>query len=50
MHDYEAVGAKDDEYREYQSITFIDRNIENYYQEDIDANSSAVLGRIFRWI
>ena len=50
MHDYEAVGAKDDEYREYQSITFIDRNIENYYQEDIDTYSSAVLGRIFRWV
>jgi hypothetical protein len=50
MIDYDAVGAKEDEYREYQSINFIDRNIENYYQEDIDAYTSSVLGRIFRWV
>lgn len=50
MIDYDAVGAKEDEYREYQSINFIERNIENYYQEEIDAYTSSVLGRIFRWV
>jgi hypothetical protein len=50
MNDYEAVGQKEDEYREYQSINFIDRNIENYYIEDADAYSAAVVGRIMRWV
>ena len=50
MHEYEAIGTKEDDYREYQSISFIDRNIESYYQEDVDSYSSAIIGRIFRWV
>lgn len=50
MNDYEAVGQKEDEYKEYQSINFIERNIENYYVEDADAYQAAVVGRVMRWV
>jgi hypothetical protein len=50
MNDYEAVGQKDDEYKEYQSINFIERNIENYYVEDADAYQASVVGRVMRWV
>jgi len=50
MAEYEGVGQKDEEFREFQSINFIDRNIENYYIEDADAYSAAVVGRIMRWV
>ena len=50
MNEYEAVGQKDDEYREYQSINFIERNIENYYVEDADAYQASLVGRVMRWV
>jgi hypothetical protein len=31
-------------------LNYVERNIEHYYPEDIDAYSSAILGRIMRWI
>lgn len=48
--DYQPLGAKDDQYHTYQQLNFIERNIESYYQEDVDSYSSAILGRLMRWI
>ena len=50
MQNYEPIGPKEDDYTEYQTLAFIDRNIENIHPEDVDLFSSAVAGRILRWV
>lgn len=31
-------------------MNFIEKNIEHYYPEDIDAYNASVLGRLLRWV
>ncbi len=50
MLDYEPVGSKEDDYAYYTTLNFLEKNIEHFYPEDIEAYSSSVLGRLFKWV
>ena len=49
MSTYNPFGAKDGEYKEYQKIEFIRRNIEEVTEDGVDEYSVAV-GKIYRWL
>lgn len=48
--EYEPQGQKKDDYEYYHTLNFIEKNIEHYYPEDIDAYNASVLGRLLRWV
>ena len=48
--EYEPQGPKPRPQAYYTTLNFIEKNIEHYYPEDIDAYSASILGRIFKWI
>lgn len=49
MVDYQVLGAKDGEFKAYQTINYCEKLIAETQQEDVDAYSSA-FGRVFRWL
>lgn len=48
--EYEAQGQKTEQYAYYHTLNFVEKNIEHYYPEDIDAYSASILGRLLRWV
>ena len=50
MWKYEALGEKKNEYKVYQTLNFIEKNIEQYHPDDVDVYSSTILGRLLRWM
>lgn len=49
MGKYNPLGQSENEYKEYQKLTFLKRNIESMEEEKVD-EYSIILGRIHRWI
>jgi len=49
MADYWPPGPKDEEYREYEKLKFIQANLAGLNEEQVDDYSTA-LGRVLRWI
>lgn len=49
MGEYWPIGPKEDSYKEYEKMKFIQKNLEGYTEEEID-EYSASLGKLFRWI
>lgn len=49
MSKYQPLGASEDDYKEYQKLSFLKRNIESVEEEKVD-DYSVILGRIHRWI
>lgn len=49
MNEYWPIGAKDKEHKEYQKLKFIQSNIDQISEDDVD-EYSMVLGKIFRWL
>ncbi len=50
MEQYEALGSKDDDYTDYQTIPFVERNVENVSPEDVAPYNQVVAGRIISWV
>ena len=48
--DYECQGPKDAEYAYYQTINFVEKNVEGLHPEDVDSYSSAIMGRLLKWL
>ena len=46
---YVPFGPKDGEYKEYQRLSFIEKNIESIEPEHVD-EYSIPLGKLFRWL
>ncbi len=46
---YQPSGAKDEEYKRYWLLNFVERNLAGIEQEAVDAYNGA-LGRLFRWL
>lgn len=49
MAKYNPIGQSEAEYKEYQKLSFIKRNIESVEEEKVDEHS-IILGRIHRWV
>ena len=49
MSKYAPIGQKSDEYKEYQMLNFLDKNIASVEEDKID-EYSVILGRIHRWV
>ena len=49
MGDYWPPGAKEEEYKEYQKLLFIQNSLEAFTEEQVDDYSIA-LGKLFRWL
>ena len=49
MGDYWPVGAKEDNYREYERLKFVQANFEGIAEEAVDEYSVA-LGKLYRWM
>lgn len=49
MNNYWPIGPKDGEFKEYQKLKFIQTNIDQINEEDVD-EYSMTLGKIFRWV
>lgn len=49
MSNYNAFGPREDEFKEYQKLSFLQRNIDSMEEEKVD-EYSVILGRIHRWI
>jgi len=49
MADYDFMGPKDGEYKSYQTLNYIEKNIEGMNLADIEA-VSMVAGRLFKWL
>lgn len=50
LAEYEAQGAKPEERAAYTTLNFLEKNVENYYPEDVDAYSASMVGRLLRWL
>jgi len=50
MTEYEGQGSKDDDYTDYLSIPFIEKNVESISQEDVNPYNSVVAGRMISWV
>lgn len=50
MAEYEGMGPKDDDYTDYHSIPFIEKNVEHIQPEDVMPYNAAVAGRIISWV
>lgn len=46
---YNPIGPKDGEYREYQKLRFLEKNVEGIEPEHVD-DYSIPLGRLYRWL
>jgi len=49
MKDYEFMGPKDGEFKAYQTLNYIEKNIEGIVLADLEA-ISIVSGRLFKWL
>lgn len=49
MANYKTFGEKKDEFKAYQCINYIERIIEPFNQEDVDAYHQG-LGKLFKWL
>ena len=49
MNEYWPLGPKEKEHKEYQKLKFIQSNINEINEDDVD-EYSMVLGKIFRWL
>ena len=49
MSKYNAFGPREDEFTEYQKLSFLQKNIDSVEEEKVD-EYSVILGRIHRWI
>ena len=49
MNEYWPLGPKEAEHKEYQKLKFIQANIDQINEEEVD-EYSMVLGKIFRWL
>ena len=49
MSNYNSFGPREDEFKEYQKLSFLMKNIESLEEEKVD-EYSIILGRIHRWI
>jgi hypothetical protein len=47
---FEAQGHKTASYPYYHTLNFLEKNIEQYYPEDIDAYNVSILGRLLKWM
>ena len=47
--DYWPIGPKEDAYKEYEKMKFIQSNLEGLNDEEVDEYSAA-LGKLFRWV
>jgi hypothetical protein len=48
--EYEAQGPKSEVYADYQTINFVEKNLDGLHQEDVDSYSSAIMGRLLKWL
>lgn len=49
MIGYETMGPKDSEFKAYQTLNYIQKNIEGIVLADVEA-VSMVAGRLFKWL
>ena len=49
MSKFNAFGPREDDFKEYQKLSFLQKNIESMEEEKVD-EYSVILGRIHRWI
>jgi len=49
MADYQVLGAKFAEYREFNKLNFVDTLMAGLLQEDVDAHNVA-FGKLFKWL
>jgi len=49
MSEYNPFGQRNDDYKEYQKLAFLQKNIDSVEEEKVD-EYSVILGRIHRWI
>ena len=49
INDYEGIGRKEYDFRSFMTLTSIDKALESYQLEDVDAYS-VLVGRLLRWI
>lgn len=49
MNEYWPLGPKEAEHKEYQKLKFIQSNIDQINEEDVD-EYSMTLGKLFRWL
>jgi hypothetical protein len=50
LADFEAQGAKPDDYVYYHTLNFLEKNLESYYPEDVDSYNAAIIGRLLKWL
>lgn len=48
MKNYNPIGPKSEEFKQYQMNHFLNKLLDGYNQEDID-NYSLALGKLFKW-
>ena len=49
MSKYLPLGQSEDEFKTYQRLSFVKKNLESVDEETVDAYS-IILGRIYRWV
>jgi len=49
MGNYQPVGARDGEFKDYQKISFLKNNIKDLDEEKVE-EFSMVLGKVLKWI
>lgn len=49
MNQYWPIGPKEEEFKEYQKLKFIQSNVEAINEEDVDEYSMS-LGKLYRWL
>lgn len=46
---YNALGPKEDDFEKYQTMNFLERNVEGIQSEEVDAYN-LTLGKLFKWV
>ena len=49
LENYTLMGAKEDTFKAYQTINFIEKNLEGIDQAEVD-DYNMVIGRLFKWL
>lgn len=49
MSEYDPFGSRENEFKEYQKLSFLQRNSDSMEEEKVD-DYSVILGRILRWV
>jgi len=49
MTDYDFMGPKETEFKAYQTLNYIEKNIEGIVPADVES-VSMVAGRLFKWL